>query len=132
MKIYEETSSLDRLIEKTLKDLKTITDTKTIFGEEIVTDDGTIIIPVCKATIGFVIGGGEYSDLSARRVGTQYPMAGGSGGGICLKHMGFLINTKKEIKYITTANENNYQKIIDGIANIGEFIIEKLNKGDKK
>ena len=59
MKDYENTSSLDNLIDKTLSNLKTIADSKTIFGEEIVSSDGTIIIPVSKATIGFVVGGGE-------------------------------------------------------------------------
>ncbi|MDD4111242.1 MAG: GerW family sporulation protein [Clostridia bacterium] len=128
MKIYENTSSLDNLIDKTLKDLKTIIDNKTIFGDEIVTNDGTVIIPVSKATIGFVVGGGEYADLSTRRVGAHYPMAGGSSGGICLTPIGFLINTKNEIKYISTCECNNYQKMFDNISNISEFIIEKLIK----
>jgi sporulation protein YtfJ len=132
MKNYESTSSLDVLIEKTLSNLKTITETKTIFGEEITTSDGVTIIPVSKATIGFVVGGGEYADLSTRRVGTHYPMAGGSGGGICLAPIGFLISTKDEIKYISTSNENNYQKIIENICKVSEFVAKKVAKKNKE
>jgi sporulation protein YtfJ len=131
MKEYQNESSLDNLIEKTLSSLKIISDSKMIFGEKIIASDGTIIIPVSKATIGFVVGGGEYSDLSARRVGTHYPMAGGSGGGIVLNPIGFLINSKDKISYISTA-ESNYQKILENIGNIGDFIKNIIKKEDKK
>ena len=92
---------------------------------------GTVIIPVCKATIALLLVVENTQIYLQNVVGTHYPMAGGSGGGVCLTPMGFLINTKKEIKYIST-NESNYQKIIEGIANLSEFIVEKLSKGDKK
>lgn len=125
MKKYSQYSTLDQLIDKTLSNLDIISDSKTVFGEQIITPDGTIIIPVSKATIGFVVGGGEYADLSTRRVGNHYPMAGGSGGGISLTPIGFLVDTNKEIKFIATT-ENNYQKIITNISNLTEFILEKL------
>lgn len=132
MKIYQKDSSLDNLIEKTLINLKTLVDSKTIFGEEIITPDGTTIIPVSKATIGFVLGGGEYADLSTRRVATSYPMAGGSGGGISLTPVGFLINTNNEIRYIPTC-ENSSQNIIENVSKISDFILNKfLNKKNKK
>src|SRR5574344_539529 len=119
MKNYESTSSLDNLIDKTLSNLKTIADSKTIFGDEIITSDGTKIIPVSKATIGFVVGGGEYADLSTIRVGTHYPMAGGSGGGISLTPIGFLVNSNNQVSYIPTC-ENGYQKIIENVSKISD------------
>lgn len=127
MKTYQRNSSLDNLIDKTLENLKLITETNTIFGEQITTLDGTVIIPVSKASIGFVVGGGEYSDLSTRRVGTHYPMAGGSGGGIVLTPIGFLVNTNNQIRFISS-NEGNYQKIIENVANISDFIIKNIIK----
>ena len=131
MKYYKNNSSLDDLIEKTLDSLKVITESKTIFGEKVVMPDGTTIIPVSKASIGFVVGGGEYSDLSTRRVGTHYPMAGGSGGGISLTPIGFLVNSKNQVKFISS-NEGQYQKIIENIANLSEFIVKNMVKKDKK
>lgn len=125
MKKYPKYSTLDNLIEKTLANLDIITDSKTIFGDQITTSDGTVIIPVSKATIGFVVGGGEYADLSTRRVGAHYPMAGGSGGGVSLTPIGFLVNTNKDIKFIATA-ENSYQKIMENVAGLSEFILSKL------
>lgn len=131
MKNFEKSNTLENLIDKTLNNLKEITESKTIFGKEIVTPDRTIIIPVSKATIGFVVGGGEYSDLSTRRVGINYPMAGGSGGGISLTPIGFLINTNNQIKYISTS-ESNYQKIVENVANITESIFKNVKKKKEK
>jgi sporulation protein YtfJ len=131
MKDFEKTSTLDNLIDTTLTNLKIITETKTIFGEQIIAPDGTIIIPISKATIGFVVGGGEYSDLSTRRVGVSYPMAGGSGGGISLVPIGFLINTNNQIRYISTS-ESNYQKIVENVANITESIFKNISKKKEK
>lgn len=125
MKKYPQYSTLDHLIEKTLSNLDVISDSKTVFGEQIITPDGTVIIPVSKANIGFVVGGGEYADLSTRRVGNHYPMAGGSGGGISLTPIGFLVNTNTEIKFIAT-EKSDYQKIIENISSLTDFILNKL------
>lgn len=130
MKEYEKTSSLDNLIEKTLSNLKIITESKTVFGEEIISPDGTVIIPVSKATIGFVVGGGEYADLSTRRVGRHYPMAGASSGGINLTPIGFLVTTQNQIRFISTT-ENHYQKILENVTNISELILKNIKKKDE-
>ncbi len=128
MKIYEKTSSLDNLIEKTLSSLESISTTKTIFGEVKNLEDGTSIIPVSKVNIGFVVGGGEYSDLSTRRVATHYPMAGGSGGGISISPIGFIVSTKTEIKYISTTVSDNYEKIFELLAKTSEKVAKYMSK----
>ena len=68
MKIYTNSSSINDLISSAMDKIKTIVDSSTIVGESISSPDGTIIIPISKVTVGFVVGGGEYADLSARRV----------------------------------------------------------------
>ena len=132
MKIYEHASTIDNLIEKTLSNIKTISTNETVFGEEKVLSDGTTIIPISKATIGFVVGGGEYSDLSSRRVATHYPMAGGSGGGIVLQPIGFLISTKDQVSYVSTRDETNYEKILEMIGSVSEKISNAIKKKEKE
>ena len=132
MKTYEQASTIDNLIEKTLSNLQTIGTTKTIFGEETVFPDGTTIVPISKVTIGFVVGGGEYSDLSSRRVATHYPMAGGSGGGVVLQPVGFLVSTKDEVNYISTKDETNYEKILEMIATVSEKISKSIKNKEKE
>lgn len=122
MKEYEKNSSIKNLIAETMDNLQSLTSSSTIFGEAKILPDGTAIIPVSKLTIGFVVGGGEYADLSTRRVGTCYPMAGGSGGGISSTPIGFIVNTPNEIKFVSTANaalmENLMEKLTKLIGNL--------------
>ena len=132
MKIYEKTSTLDNLIEKTLSSLQSISTTKTIFGEPINLPDGTSIVPVSKVSIGFVVGGGEYSDLSTRRVATHYPMAGGSGGGVMLSPIGFLVSTGNEVKYVSTTAEQNFQKIMEVLAKTSQKFAQSMKRKEKR
>lgn len=122
MKEYEKNSSIKDLIAETMDNLQSLTSSSTIFGEAKILPDGTAIIPVSKLTIGFVVGGGEYADLSTRRVGTCYPMAGGSGGGVSSTPIGFIVNTPNEIKFVSTANaalmENLMEKLTKLIGNL--------------
>ena len=67
MRKFEETTSINDLISGAMDKIKTLVDSSTIVGESIKTDDGVTIIPISKVTVGFVVGGGEYADLSSRR-----------------------------------------------------------------
>ena len=82
MKIFDEnTSNINNLIDESISNIKSLMETNTIIGDPVIAPDGTIIIPISKVSVGFIVGGGEYSDKSSRRVAKHYPMAGGSGGG---------------------------------------------------
>lgn len=127
MKEYEKNSSIKNLIAETMDNLQSLTSSSTIFGEAKILPDGTAIIPVSKLTIGFVVGGGEYADLSTRRVGTCYPMAGGSGGGISSTPIGFIVNTPNEIKFVSTANVALMENLMDKLTKLGGYLKNKMD-----
>ncbi len=127
MKEYEKNSSIKNLIAETMDNLQSLTSSSTIFGEAKILPDGTAIIPVSKLTIGFVVGGGEYADLSTRRVGTCYPMAGGSGGGISSTPIGFIVNTPNEIKFVSTANAALMENLMDKLTKLGGYLKNKMD-----
>ena len=52
--------SIKNLMETTLESIKSSIDANTIVGDPIKTDT-TVVIPISKVTVGFGIGGGEYS-----------------------------------------------------------------------
>lgn len=107
-------SKIKDLINDTFTQIKTISDSKTIIGEPIISDFGTTIIPVSKATVGFVLGAGEYCNLDGRRFPITYPMAGGSGGGVNLTPIGFLVENSLGIKFIPACSTiDSVQKVLD-------------------
>ena len=113
MKIYGESESINGLIDKAMEKIKTIVDTSTVIGEKVETPDGAVIIPISKVSVGYVVGGGEYADLSARRVANHFPMAGGSSGGMSVTPVGFLIESQGEVKFVNVENKSLYQTVLN-------------------
>ena len=113
MKNYSNHNDIDDLISNAFDKIKMIVDANTIIGEKLETKDGTFIIPISKVTVGYVVGGGEYADLSARRVANHYPMSGGSGGGMSVTPVGFLIEKDGEVQFVNVENKSLYQTVLN-------------------
>lgn len=128
MKNYNKQSSVGDLIENAFDKIKTIVDTGTIVGEKLETSDGTVIIPISKVTVGYVVGGGEYADLSARRVANHYPLSGGSGGGMSVTPVGFLIESEGKYSFINVENKDLYQTVL----NMFNAFLTEIQRKDKE
>ena len=131
MRDYSSNTNLSDVIDITMDKVKSLMETNTIVGEPMYFGS-TVIIPISKVSIGFVVGGGEYSDKSSRRVATHYPMAGGSGGGISLSPVGFLVSTDGDIKYIDVEDKNAYQATLNILNKAVSMIPSFLNKTSNK
>lgn len=128
MKVYTNSTSINDLISSAVDKIKTIVDSSTIIGESIVTPDGTTIIPISKVAVGFVVGGGEYADLSARRVANHFPMSGGSSGGMSVSPVGFLIIKESgDVDFVNVENKTLYQTVL----NMFNSLLSKLEKENK-
>ena len=128
MKYYSSNDNINNLIGGAMEKIKTIVDSSTVIGEKVETSDGTTIIPISRVTVGYVVGGGEYADLSSRRVANHFPMAGGSSGGMSLSPVGFLIIGEGEVKFINVENKSLYQTIL----NTFNSILAKMNEKNEE
>lgn len=128
MREYTENQTIQNLIENAIGKIKSIVDSSTIIGDKVTTQDGTDIIPISKVTVGYVVGGGEYADLSSRRVANHFPMAGGSSGGMSVTPVGFLIISQGDVKFINVENKTLYQTIL----NMFNALISKMEKEEDK
>lgn len=124
-KTFNDSSSVEKLLDTSIQKIKTLMDSNTVVGEPVFSPSGTIIIPISKITVGFIAGGGEYSDLSERRVANHYPMAGGTSGGMSVSPIGFLVETNGEIKYIDIENKTTYETVL----RLFNTIIDKVKEG---
>ena len=59
--MQENNDKIENLMKQAITKIKDIIDTNTVIGNPINCLDGNMIIPITKVTIGFVVGGGEYS-----------------------------------------------------------------------
>lgn len=128
MENFFNNKSIQGLIDETMKNLHSIARANTIIGEPIVTPNNVVIVPISKVSVGYIVGGGEYTDLTKRKP-QQYPMAGGSGGGLTLSPVGFLLCSTTGIEYLDIENKTaaeNVLKILNKI--VAKFTEEKHEK----
>lgn len=115
-------NSIENLMNETLSKIKSIADITTIVGAPI-TIDNAVIIPISKASIGLVVGGGDINN----HVRGNYPFTGGTGAGVNLTPYGFLIYSNDRWEYCNAGTNANYSELIKLAGNI----IKNL-KGDNK
>ena len=103
-----------------------------VIGDPITADDGTIIVPITKVSMGF---GGGGSDFEAKNERCDGSFAGGIGGGASIKAEAFLVINGGNVRLITmNGNSSPVDKIIDMIPGtidkVNGFISKKKNKED--
>ena len=73
-----------------------------MIGDPVQTLDGSTIIPLSRVCFGFVAGGGEYSVAGGRHPmqteEEELPFAGGTGAGVTVQPMGFLVVGQGQVK----------------------------------
>ena len=87
---------IGNLMDTTMNKIKEMVDVNTIVGEPIQSPDGTLIIPVSKVSYGFAAGG---SDLPTKKENKDC-FGGGSGAGITIHPVAFLVVYKGDVKLI--------------------------------
>jgi sporulation protein YtfJ len=110
---------IERLMSDSMSRMKALVDTDTVIGTPVALADGSTVIPVSRVTLGFMTGGGEYSDQSCNKKGKEgFPFAGGSGGGLSVTPIGFLISDGKSLKMMPLDGENAYDKLLSLIPDL--------------
>lgn len=122
MKEFNKNSGIEDLIKISIDRVKTLMETNTIVGEPIKVNQNISVIPISKVSVGFVVGGGEYADKSNRRVANHFPMAGGSGCGMSVTPVGFIVIMPNDVKFVDIENKTMYQTIL----NLVNKIIAKI------
>ncbi|MCL1964625.1 MAG: GerW family sporulation protein [Firmicutes bacterium] len=107
---------IESLMGTTLENIKDMVDVNTVVGDPVQALDGTTVIPVSRVSFGFVAGGGEYNTeekKGAARAAEQdtVPFAGGTGAGVSVYPMGFLVVSDGQVKMIPT----NYSTPVDRV-----------------
>ena len=98
-------NKIKELMSAAMKDINSLVDVNTVIGKPFTINDGTMIIPVTKVTMGFMTGGGEYGEIKKINASPDIPFAGGSSAIVSLKPTGFLIGMGKGVKLITVPTD---------------------------
>lgn len=123
---FKKDSKIESLIDVSLQKIRTMVDVNCVIGSAITMPDDSIIIPISKVSVGFVVGGGEYNDLNAKRNSADFPMAGGTGGGFTVSPIGFFVVSNDKFKIIHADKSTAYLSLIKNATEVLKKFAEKL------
>ncbi|WP_096436123.1 GerW family sporulation protein [Alteribacter populi] len=105
------------LMKTAMENLKEMVDVNTIVGDPVETPDGSVIMPVSKVGFGFAAGGSEFIVETKGSHGEQdekHPFGGGSGGGVSITPIAFLIVNTQGVKMVHLDQSTHlYEKLLE-------------------
>lgn len=110
-----EKHPIEGLMQTAMESLKTMVDVNTILGDPVETPDGAIILPVSRVSVGFAAGGSEFSGANTKSSESSHPFGGGSGAGIALNPVAFLIVGRESVRLLPVNQNAIYDRLIDMI-----------------
>ncbi len=108
------------LMKTAMESIKDMVDVNTVIGEPVESQDGSVIIPVSRVTFGFAAGGGEFpaeaeeaSNSQQEEGASSYPFAGGSGAGVSVQPVGFLVVGQGTVRMLPVHGGAVIDRLID-------------------
>lgn len=127
---------VENLMKNTMESLRDMVDVNTVIGDPVETKDGTCIIPVSKLNFGFVSGGSEFSSPKAKVEDNVYPFGGGSGAGVSVKPVAFLVIKDDSVRLLPVDHDTPYDRVFDNVPQVLDMISglvkDVFNKSNKK
>lgn len=117
---------IDNLMSTAMQNIKEMVDVDTIVGAPVETPDGSVIIPISRVGFGFAAGGSEFGKKENE---SEAMFGGGSGGGVSISPVAFMVVGQGQIKLLPIEQSGNpVDKILDMIPGIMDKVNEKINQ----
>ena len=117
---------IQSLMSVTMDKIRQMTDSNTIIGKPITTEDGTTILPVSKVSFGFASAG---TDFDGKNAANKDLFGGGSGAGVNIQPVAFLVIKDGCVRTIQLSEGNNN---LDRALTMVPELIEKVGALLKK
>ena len=124
---------IDNLMKSTMENIRDMVDVNTIIGDAVETRDGTYIIPISKVSFGFASGGSEFDSQNKVSSDFQvdYPFGGGSGAGVSVKPVAFLVVRENSVRLLPVEQDNTYDRIVDTVPQVLELFKDTFCKKEQ-
>ncbi len=103
-------TSIDKLMDTIMTRIIEMVDVNKIVGDPVETKNGTVIIPVSRVSFGFAAGGDDGKIMDKEKKGS---FLGGSGAGVLLHPMAFLVVSDNQVKLLPLNDNAVWERIIN-------------------
>ena len=103
---------IEGLMQTAMESIKEMVDVNTILGDPVETPDGSVIVPVSRASLGFAAGGTEY-EVEEQKEHKGFPFGGGTGAGISVNPVAFLVVGQGQIRLMPVDGNATIDRLLD-------------------
>ena len=131
---------IEGLMATAMDSIQDMIDVNTIIGDPIETSNNVVIIPISKVSFGFAAGGSEFSeetideytrkDKDEEEIKYKLPFGGGTGAGVSINPVAFLIVQEKNVKLLPVNHSSTIDRLLDYVPDLFEKIGKKMNKNN--
>lgn len=121
--------SLPNLLGETMEKIRSMVDANTTLGDPITTPDGVTILPVSRIKLGFAGGGADFAP-KADRTAKENNFGGGSGAGVTITPVAFLIIKGESVRLLPIAEpaSNAMERIVEMLPDLIDQVSSLLKK----
>lgn len=122
------------LMQTAMTSIKDMVDVNTVIGDPVVAASGATIIPISKVSFGYVTAGGDLTcqDKGHKAAPEQepFPFAGGSGAGVSVQPVGFLVVGKDSVRMLPAQSLTVADRVVELIPGVVEDVKNLFVKQD--
>ncbi|GGD69536.1 GerW family sporulation protein [Paenibacillus nasutitermitis] len=129
------------LMQTAMENIKEMVDVNTIVGDPVQTPDGSVIMPISKVGFGFVAGGSDIrfdqqnqnhkQPNDAHTASVSLPFGGGSGGGVSITPIAFLVVGTQGVRIVPLDNQTHLmERVIDSAPKVFDKIQSLFKRED--
>lgn len=123
---------IGELMQTAMSSIKDMVDVNTVIGEPVVAASGATIIPISRVSFGYVTAGGDLAceERKGRNDPTDpnYPFAGGSGAGVSVQPVGFLVVSEHSVKMLPAQSLTVADRVVELIPSVVEDVKNLLDR----
>ena len=123
---------IGELMQTAMASIKDMVDVNTVIGEPVVASTGATIIPISKVSFGYVTAGGDLESPAKMHKAPPdreaFPFAGGSGAGVSVQPVGFLVVSENQVKMLPAQSLTVADRMVELIPSVVEDVRSLLAK----
>jgi sporulation protein YtfJ len=132
---------IEGLMKTSMQNIKEMVDVNTILGDPVETPDGSVIVPISRVSFGFAAGGSQFEanrikakekERSQEGETGPLPFGGGSGAGITINPVAFLVVNKDQTRLLPVQSNVLVDRILESAPQLLDKIHQLLDPDAKE
>lgn len=122
---------IGELMQTAMASIKDMVDVNTVVGQPVQAGTDATVIPISRVSFGYVTAGGDLSAQDKRSFTTQeadFPFAGGSGAGVSVQPVGFLVVNGDSVRMLPATCQSVADRMVELIPTVMEDVKNLISK----